>query len=415
MKIRYDLKPAAARRAAPFRPPGPLSFGQLRTDHMFLMDHVDGAWRDPRIVPYGPFAIDPGAVVLHYSQEIFEGAKAFRHADGEIYAFRIDKNAERLNRSAPGICMPTIPVADQVQAILALLDVERLWFPEQEGASLYIRPFMIGTQDSLGVKPSNRYLFCVFLSPSGPYYPAGFDQPVKLLVTRRFHRAAPGGTGALKTGGNYAASLLAGEVAHQLGASQVLYLDTTDTYIEEAGAMNHYHVTGDGRLVIPTFTDSILRSVTSESVLALGRAALGVEVVQERVPLAAFLDGVRSGAIAEAGGLGTAAVVSPVGAYVFDDGKELAVSGGRVGPVTRRVFEAITGIQHGQRPAPDGWLFQAPRLAPPPRARQAAKARPVRRVRKVRKPSPARKVSRAGRRPRPAGGRTPPRPPASRR
>ncbi len=361
MKIRYDLKPAALRRTEPFRPQGPLSFGQLRTDHMFLMDWVDGAWRDPRIVPYGPFAIDPGAVVLHYGQEIFEGAKAFRHADGEIYAYRIDQNAERLNRSAPGVCMPTIPVGDQVEAVLALLDVERLWFPEQEGASLYVRPFMIGTQDSLGVKPSNRYLFCVFLSPSGPYYPAGFTKPVKLLVTKRFHRAAPGGTGALKTGGNYAASLRAGEVAHELGASQVLYLDTTDTFIEEAGAMNHYHVTRDGRLVIPTFTDTILRSVTSESVLALGKAALGVEVVQERVRLADFLEGVRSGAITEAGGLGTAAVVSPVGAYVFDDGTELPVSGGQIGPVTRRVFEVITGMQYGQRPAPAGWLLEAPR------------------------------------------------------
>jgi branched-chain amino acid aminotransferase len=361
MKIRYDLKPAALRRREPFHPQGPLSFGQLRTDHMFLMDHVDGAWQDPRIVPYGPFSIDPGAVVLHYSQEIFEGAKAFKHADGEIYAFRVDKNAERLNRSAPGVCMPTIPVEGQVQAILALLDVERLWFPEQEGASLYIRPFMIGTQDSLGVKPSNRYLFCVFLSPSGPYYPAGFTQPVKLLISRRFHRAAPGGTGALKTGGNYAASLMAGEVAHDLGASQVLFLDTTDRYIEEAGAMNHFHVTREGRLVIPTFTDTILRSITSESVIALGRAALGVEVVQERIPLDGFLDGLRSGAITEAGGFGTAAVVSPVGAYVFEDRTEVKVGSGGVGEHTRRIFEVVSGIQRGLRPAPAGWLHQAPR------------------------------------------------------
>src|SRR5512133_3387831 len=169
--------------------------------------------------------------------------------------------------------MTPIPTEDQVQAVLALIDLERLWAPEQAGASLYIRPFMIGTQDSLGVKPSNRYLFAVFLSPSGPYYPAGVTEPVKLLVTKRFHRAAPGGTGALKTGGNYAASLRAGEAAHHVGASQVLYLDTTDTYIEEAGAMNHYHVTRDGRLVIPTFTDSILRSVSSATGLALGQPA----------------------------------------------------------------------------------------------------------------------------------------------
>ena len=363
MKIRYDLKPAAQRRTTPFKPEGPLSFGQLRTDHMFLMDFEDGGWRDPRIVPYGPFSLDPGAVVLHYSQEIFEGAKAFKHADGEIYAFRIDKNAERMNRSAPGVCMPTLAAEDQVQAILALLDVERLWFPEQEGASLYIRPFMIGTQDSLGVKPSNRYLYCVFLSPSGPYYPKGFTEPIKLLISRRYHRAAPGGTGALKTGGNYAASLRAGEAAHDLGASQVLFLDTTDTYIEEAGAMNHFHVTRDGALVIPTFTDTILRSVTSESVLALGKAALGVETVQARIPLEPFLDGLRSGTITEAGGFGTAAVVSPVGAYVFEDKTEVKVGAGAIGPHTRRVYEAVTGIQRGTRPAPAGWMFKAPRIA----------------------------------------------------
>ncbi|MBI5067398.1 MAG: branched-chain amino acid aminotransferase [Deltaproteobacteria bacterium] len=363
MKIRYDLKPRAARRTDPFRPQGPLSFGQLRTDHMFLMDYEDGAWRDPRIVPYGPFSLAPGAVVLHYSQEIFEGAKAFLHQDGEIHAFRIDRNAQRLNRSAEGICMPPVPVADQVEAILALLDVERLWFPEQEGASLYIRPFMIATQDSLGVKPSRSYLFCCFLSPSGPYYPAGFKEPVKLLITRRFHRAAPGGTGAMKTGGNYAASLMAGEVAHKLGASQVLYVDASDRYIEEAGAMNHFHVTREGKLVIPTFTDSILRSITSESVIELGKAALGVEVVQERIELESFLSGVRSGAITEAGGFGTAAVVSAVGAYVFEDGKELKVGSGGIGEHTRRVYEVVTGIQRGQRPPPPGWLFKAPRLA----------------------------------------------------
>ncbi len=361
MQIRYDLKPRSERRAAPFRPQTALSFGQLRTDHMFLMDYQDGAWVDPRIVPYGPFSLAPGAVVLHYGQEIFEGAKAFLQPDGEIYAFRIDKNAARMNNSAAGLCMPALPAADQVEAILALLDVERLWCPEQEGASLYIRPFMIGTQDLLGVKPSNSYLFCVFLSPSGPYYPAGFKEPVKLLITRRFHRAAPGGTGAMKTGGNYAASLRAGEVAHQLGAAQVLYLDASDRYIEEAGAMNHFHVTRDGKLLIPTFTDTILRSVTSESVIELGAGALGVEVRQERIEIEPFLAGLRNGSIAEAGGLGTAAVVSAVGAYVFEDSKELKVGSGGIGEHTRRVYEVITGIQRGLRPAPAGWLFKVPR------------------------------------------------------
>ncbi len=368
MQIQYQLKPRSERRAAPFRPQGTLPFGQLRTDHMFLMEHENGAWVNPRIVPYGPLSLAPGAVALHYSQEIFEGAKAFLHGDGEIYAFRIDRNAARMNRSAEGMCMPAIPPADQVEAILALLDVERLWCPEQEGASLYIRPFMIGTQDLLGVKPSDRYLFCVFVSPSGPYYPTGFQEPVKLLITKRFHRAAPGGTGAMKTGGNYAASLRAGEVAYKLGAVQVLYLDASDRYIEEAGSMNHFHVTRGGRLVIPSFTDSILRSITSESVMELGAAGLGVEVRQERIELESFIAGVRDGSVTEAGGFGTAAVVSAVGAYVFEDGKELRVGDGRIGKHTHHVYEVVSGIQRGLRPAPAGWLFKVPRRSPNPSA-----------------------------------------------
>ncbi len=373
MKIRYQLKPRSQRRSAPFRPRGVLSFGQLRTDHMFLMDYQGGRWVDPRIVPYGPLPLPPGAVVLHYAQEIFEGAKAFLPPDGEIPAFRIDTNAARMHRSAPGVCMPQVPEADQVQAMLALLDVERLWCPDQAGASLYIRPFMIATQDSLGVKPSDRYLYCVFLSPSGPYYPAGFTEPVKLLISRRFHRAAPGGTGAFKTGGNYAASLMAGEVAHHHGASQVLYLDVTDRYIEEAGSMNHFHVTREGVLLIPAFTDTILRSVTSESVIELGRKALGVEVRQERIELEPFLAGLRDGSVTEAGGFGTAAVVSAVGAYVFEDGTEARVGDGRIGPNARRIYEVISGMQRGQHPAPQGWLFKVPRLEAAPARRTAAR------------------------------------------
>ncbi len=392
MEIRYDLKPRSERRKAPFHPDGPLPFGQLRTDHMFLMDYEEGRWVDPRIVPYGPLSLPPGAVVLHYAQEIFEGAKAFLHDDGEIHAFRIDKNAARLNRSAGGVLIPPVPEDDQVQAVLSLLDVDRLWAPHQDGASLYIRPFVFGTQDSLGVKPSSTYTFCVFLSPSGPYYPAGFREPVKLLVTRRFHRAAPGGTGAFKTGGNYAASLMAGHVAHEHHASQVLFLDVTDTYIEEAGAMNHFHVTRDGELVIPTFTETILRSITSESVLQLGERHLGVKVKQARIPVEAFLDGIRSGAVSEAGGFGTAAVVSAVGSYVFDDATELRVGDGNIGPHTRKVYEVLTGIQRGKRPAPEGWLFLAPRLeaAGKPKARRK---RPAAKPKRASARRPVRKLS----------------------
>ncbi|MBS1110353.1 MAG: branched-chain amino acid aminotransferase [Anaeromyxobacteraceae bacterium] len=384
MEIRYDLKPRSERRQTAFHPEGPLPFGQLRTDHMFLMDYEEGRWVAPRIVPYGPLSLAPGAVALHYAQEIFEGAKAFLHEDGEIHAFRIDKNAARLNRSGAGVLIPPIPEDDQVHAILSLLDVDRLWAPHQEGASLYIRPFVFGTQDSLGVKPSSRYTFCIFLSPSGPYYPAGFHEPVKLLVTRRFHRAAPGGTGAYKTGGNYAASLMAGHVAHEHGASQVLFLDVTDTYLEEAGAMNHFHVTRKGELFIPTFTETILRSITSESVIELGQRELGVDVKQARIPAEQFLDDVRSGAISEAGGFGTAAVVSAVGTYVFDDATELRVGDGRIGPHTRRVYEVLTGIQRGKRKAPEGWLFLAARLEAT-RKPKGARAKPAKAAPKARR------------------------------
>jgi branched-chain amino acid aminotransferase len=406
MEIRYDLKPRSARRQDPFRPDGPLPFGQLRTDHMFLMDYEDGRWIEPRIVPYGPLSLAPGAVVLHYAQEIFEGAKAFLHDDGEIHAFRIDRNAARLNRSGAGVLIPPIPEADQVEAILSLLDVDRLWAPHQEGASLYIRPFVFGTQDSLGVKPSSRYTFCVFLSPSGPYYPAGFREPVKLLVTRRFHRAAPGGTGAFKTGGNYAASLLAGQVAHEHGASQVLFLDVTDRYIEEAGAMNHFHVTARGELLIPTFTETILRSITSESVLELGEHHLGVRVRQDRIPVEQFLDDVRSGAVTEAGGFGTAAVVSAVGSYVFDDATELRVGDGQIGPHTRKVYEVLSGIQRGKRAAPDGWLFLAQRRETAARPKASQGSKPPSGSRPTPKPKPSPRATRSPKR-RPAARRKP--------
>ncbi|WP_025209200.1 branched-chain amino acid aminotransferase [Hippea sp. KM1] len=360
MEIDYQLKPKSQRRTEEFVPDKPLPFGLLRTDHMFVMDYEDGEWKNPRIVPYGPVELPPGAIVLHYGQAIFEGAKAFQHEDGEIYTFRIDKNARRMNRSAEILCIPKIDEDIQIEAIEALIDVDRLWFPKQEGASLYIRPFIFATQDSLGVHPSVSYKFMVMLSPSGPYYPQGFTKPIKLLITKRFHRAAPGGTGSAKAAGNYAASLQAGEFAKRFGASQVLYLDVNNEYIEEAGAMNHFHITSDGTVVIPEFTDTILRSITSESVMELS-GRMGIDVKQERVRIDEFVEGVKSGAIVEAGGFGTAAVVSPVGEYVFEDGTSIIVGNNEVGNYTKRIYEYYTGIQTGKIEAPQGWLKKVPR------------------------------------------------------
>ncbi len=358
MEIKYQLK--KEKRTEPLVPDKPLPFGVLRTDHMFVMDYDDGEWHDPRIVPYEPVELAPGAIVLHYGQAIFEGAKAFQHEDGEIYTFRIDKNAKRMNHSADILCIPHIPEEVQIEAIHALIDVDRLWFPKQEGSSLYIRPFIFATEDSLGVRPSKSYRFMVILSPSGPYYPQGFTKPIKLLITKRFHRATPGGTGSAKAAGNYAASLKAGEFASEFGASQVLYLDVTNTYIEEAGAMNHFHVTGEGEVVIPEFTDTILRSITSESIMELSDR-MGVKVTQRKIKLEEFVDGLSSGEIVEAGGFGTAAVISPVGEYVFEDGKSIVVGDGEIGPITRKMYEYYTGIQTGRIEAPQGWLRKVER------------------------------------------------------
>jgi branched-chain amino acid aminotransferase len=327
---------------------------------MFLMNYSDGTWHSPRIVPYGPVSMPPGAICLHYGQTLFEGIKAFRHDDGEIYIFRPDKNAERLNVSADILCMPRIDGGTQLEAICRLIDVEREWCPKVRESSLYIRPFMFATEDALGVRPSSEYLFCIILSPSGPYYPGGFSQAIRLLVTKKFHRAVTGGTGASKTGGNYVASLRAAEFAHSFGAHQVLYLNADNSQIEEVGSMNHYHVLSDGTFIIPAFSDTILTSVTSMSVLEL--AELGkIKARQEIVMAEKFLEDVRTGRIVEAGGFGTAAVVSPVGSYVFEDGSILKVGDGGVGERSRALYEMYSAIQTGRVPAPEGWLTQVGR------------------------------------------------------
>lgn len=357
MSIAYELIEKNKRGAAP-RDEN-LPFGALRTDHIFVADYEDGQWKNPRVVPYGPFSVMPGAVVLHYGQSIFEGAKAFQHPDGEIYLFRIDRNIARLNHSAEILCMPPVPADMHLEGLLHLIDIERAWCPSVPESSLYIRPFMFGLQDTLGVKSSNKYIFCIMLSPSGPYYPGGFSHPVKLLITQKFHRAVSGGTGTAKCGGNYAASLRAAEYAHEKGASQVLYLDARNEFIEEVGTMNHFHVLKDGTFVIPEFNDSILHSVTSQSVLELAKMGK-IKARTEHIRLETFLNQVKSGEIIEAGGLGTAAVVSPVGSYVFENGEEIVIGNGRIGEHSKALYEMYSSMQIGKTPAPEGWLTKVP-------------------------------------------------------
>ena len=359
MNIRYEILDKSLQKQLP-KTDQPLPFGQLRTNHMFLVNYKDGEWQDPRIVPYGPVSLMPGAMGLHYGQTIFEGAKAFIHADGEIYLFRYHKNCERMNHSARNLCMPEIPVDLQMEGALRLIDLERGWCPDMPESSLYVRPFMFATQDSLGVKPASEYIYCVMLSPAGPYYPGGFSRPVRLLITKKYHRAVSGGTGTSKCGGNYAASLQAQLHAKNMGCDQVLYLDASNQFLEEVGTMNHYHVEKDGTFVIPAFNDSILKSITSSSALEL--AAMGkIKARQENIRLDSFLAQLKAGEIIEAGGFGTAAVVSPVGSYAMEDGSEYTVGNGEVGEHSRNFYSFYSGMQTGNVPAPEGWLVHVPR------------------------------------------------------
>ena len=357
MNIKLELLPEEKRNHECLSQIETLSFGQMRSDHMFLMDYEDGEWNDARIIPYQDLSLAPGTMAFHYGQAIFEGAKAFRLKDGELATWRFDKNTKRLNESARILCMPEIPVDIQMEGLLRLLDIERNWCPAMEEASLYIRSFMFATQDSLGIRPSSKYTFCIMLSPSGPYYPGGFNKTVTLLATKQFHRATPGGTGAAKTCGNYAASLRAQMFAKSKGCSQVLFCDVTNTYLEEVGAMNHFHIMKDGSIVIPEFTDTILKSITSETILELFPNAR-----QERIKLSEFLTQVEQGEIIEAGGFGTGAVISPVGKYITDEGKEYIVGNGEIGEHTRAIYEKYTSMQRGEIEAPEGWLVTVPRF-----------------------------------------------------
>ncbi len=359
MQIDYQLL-EKSKQKQPITSVKGVSFGSIRTNHMFVMNYEDNEWKNPRIVPYGPFSIAPGAICLHYAQEIFEGAKAYMHSDGELRLFRMDKNAERFNHSAAELMMPEVPVELHLEAAMRLIDVERDWCPNEPESSLYIRPFMFGTQDSLGVKISNSYIFCIMVSPCGPYYPGGFSKTIRLLITEKFHRAVSGGTGTAKCGGNYAGSLKPAAYAQKMGADQVLYLDANNRFIEEVGTTNHYHVLKDGTFIIPQFSDSILKSITSRSVLEL--ADMGkVKARNERIGIDDFIAGVKSGEIIEAGGFGTAAVISPVGSYVFDNGEVITVGNGEVGQYSKDLYKLYTDIQTGKTPAPAGWLQTVPR------------------------------------------------------
>jgi len=348
MNIRYEyattLKP---------KPTGPVAFGTYMTDHMFLMNYETGkGWFDPRIVPYAPFQIDPACMVLHYAQEIFEGMKAYRDPNGEIRLFRPEENFKRMNRSCERMCIPELNVEDCVEAVKALVNVEKDWVPTEKDTSLYIRPFIIATDNHIGVHASHTYLFAIIVCPVGSYYPEGLA-PVKIMIEEEDVRAVRGGTGFTKCGGNYAASLRAGDRAEKLGYSQVLWLDGVERkYIEEVGAMNVLFEI-NGEIVTPELSGSILPGITRKSCLELLRS-WGYTVTERKISVDELITAARDGSLEEAFGSGTAAVVSPIGELYYQ-GEHFTVSGGEIGPVAQKLYDQLTGIQWGRCEDPFGW------------------------------------------------------------
>ncbi|MCI5802332.1 MAG: branched-chain amino acid aminotransferase [Oscillospiraceae bacterium] len=330
-----------------------LGFGEIFTDHMFLMDYTEGqGWHDARIVPYGPIAMDPSAMCLHYGQEVFEGMKAYRADDGSIRLFRPDENFKRLNASNDRLCIPRVDEAFCLDALKKLVEIEKDWVPHQKDTSLYIRPFIISTEPKLGVKPASNYLFMIILSPSGAYYKGGLN-PVKIYVETGYVRAVKGGTGAAKTGGNYAASLKAQDEAHDQGYSQVLWLDGVERkYIEEVGAMNVFFVIGD-EVTTPMLNGSILPGITRKSSIEMLKS-WGYKVSERRISVQELLEEGKKGNLKEAFGTGTAAVISPIGELKIDD-HVIAINGGEIGPISQKLYDNLTGIQWGRIPGPEGW------------------------------------------------------------
>lgn len=330
-----------------------LGFGNYYTDHMFIMNYDKGeGWHDARIVPYGPFELDPAAMVLHYAQEVFEGLKAYRTADGSIQLFRPEKNMARLNVSCERLCIPKIDEELALKAIKTLVDVDRDWVPSREGTSLYIRPYVFATDAQVGVHAAEHLTFAIILSPVGAYYPNGIE-PVKIYVEQKYVRAVVGGTGFTKAGANYAISLKGQEEAEEQGYIQTLWLDGVERkYIEEVGSMNVFFKI-DGEVVTPALVGSILGGITRMSIIELLRSK-GYKVSERRLSVDELVDAFKAGKLEEAWGTGTAAVISPIGELKYGD-LVMPVNDGKIGEVSQMLYDTLTGIQWGKIEDTFGW------------------------------------------------------------
>ena len=353
MEVKFSTRSAEQLKIPPASMSG-VNFGTVFSDHMFCMEWEEGkGWHNAEIKPYGPLMLEPSSMVLHYAQMSFEGLKAYQTDSGEHVLFRPRENFKRMNRTALRMCLPELDVEEVLTTLKKLLRLDSGWVPYEAGTSRYIRPTILATEEAIGLKVSSKYLFFIILSPVGPYYPQGFN-PVKIMVSEKYVRAVPGGVGYAKTGGNYAASILAEKEAKELGYTQVLWLDAVERrYIEEVGSMNIFFLINE-EIVTPQLTGSILPGITRMSVLELGKH-WGLKVSERRVSIDEILKGLKDGSVTEIFGSGTAAVISPVGVLSYK-GEEYQLGNGETGPITSRFYEQLTGIQYGKVADPFDWV-----------------------------------------------------------
>ncbi len=353
--IAHPAPVSDANRVEAIADPG---FGKVFTDHMIVVeyDEAKGGWHTATRGPREAITLDPAAAVLHYAQEIFEGMKAYRHPDGSLALFRPEQNARRFNDSARRMAMPEIPEELFLESIRELLAVDGQWMPDVDGGSLYLRPFMFATEAFLGVRPAKQYKFMLICSPVGGYFKSGHDA-VKIWVSKDYTRAAPGGTGAAKTGGNYAASLVPQAQSIENGCDQVVFLDAVEKkWIEELGGMNLFFVMDDGSVVTPPLTGTILPGITRASLIQLLREE-GLNVREEPYSIQQWQDDAVSGKLIETMACGTAAVVTPVG-QIIGDGIDFTIGSGSAGQITTKLRDTLTGIQRGTVADTHGWVVK---------------------------------------------------------
>ncbi len=333
-----------------------LGFGHVFTDHMFIMDYETGkGWHNARIIPYQDLVLSPASMCLHYGQEIFEGLKAYRTAEGKVQLFRPEENFKRMNVSNERMVIPQINEQDALEGLMKLLSIEKDWVPHTEGTSLYIRPFIIAVDPYLGVKPADRYMFIIILSPSGLYYSTGLN-PVKIYVESRYVRAVRGGTGFAKTAANYAISLAGQDEAHKQDYEQVLWLDGVEQkYVEEVGSMNIFFVI-DGEVITPELTGSVLPGITRKSAIEVCRK-MGYKVTERKISIQEIAQAYDAGKLEEVFGTGTAAVISPVGHLKWND-KIMEINNNEIGKISQMLYDTMTGIQWGKLPDEFGWICE---------------------------------------------------------